>query len=167
MSMTMTASATATANIAIRIERPDEDENEDEAPAASPSSYAGGVGPKGGPASSSSSSDKSLKMKIKRMKSGARGNAEGKLEIVQQSEAADEASTTPTNGSPDPIGLSAAEIVAAVKQNVKTGVNIAIGTSNSGGGKVRLTSSSATGSRRSPAPTRSGRQGRRAAGRCR
>ena len=83
-------------------------------------------------------------MKIKRMKSGARGHAEGKLEIVQQSEATDDAAATP-NGSPDPIGLSAAEIVAAVKQNVKAGVNIAIGPSNAGG-KVRLTSSNATGS---------------------
>jgi hypothetical protein len=94
--------------------------------------------------SASSAADKSLKMKIKRMKSGSRGNAEGKLEIVQQSESGagdlSVAGSSPiSNGSPDPIGLSAAEIVAVVKQNVKPSGVLASGTS--GSSKVRLTSS--------------------------
>jgi hypothetical protein len=88
--------------------------------------------------SGSSSSDKSLKMKIKR-KSGARGNADGKLEIVQQNDPA-EGSSHVSNGSPDPIGLSAAEIVAAVKQNVKPAAAASGSTSGTTSGKVRLTS---------------------------
>ena len=92
---------------------------------------------------SAASADKSLKMKIKRMKSGSRGNTEGKLEIVPQSEQGSSPDLSATsqiaNGSPDPIGLSAAEIVAVVKQNVKPSGSLASG--SSGSGKVRLTSS--------------------------
>ena len=94
----------------------------------------------------SSASDKSLKMKIKRMKSGSRGNTEGKLEIVPQSDSPDgggfTGSASVSNGSPDPIGLSAAEIVAAVKQNVKPSGNL----NSTGSGKVRLTSAPSTSS---------------------
>ena len=79
------------------------------------------------------------------MKSGSRGNTEGKLEIVPQSDSPDGglSGTSPiSNGSPDPIGLSAAEIVAAVKQNVKPSGNL----NSSGSGKVRLTSAPSTSS---------------------
>lgn len=104
--------------------------------------------------SNAASTDKSLKMKIKRMKPGSRGNVEGKLEIVQQSESA-EGSSPVSNGSPDPIGLSAAEIVAAVKQNVKSSgsqVAAAASPSSSGGNKVRLSSTtSVAGSTSAPA----------------